>query len=77
MRKLAIAPVAAITVGAALPAAAQVGFYAGSSGIGVGVGSPYYYHHRLPLLAPRTFRPQLVGKLKRRENAGLAHGGAR
>ncbi len=53
MRKLAIALVAAITVGAALPAAAQVGFYAGPSGIGVGVGSPgyydhgpYYYHHR-------------------------------
>ena len=39
MRKLAIALVAAITVGAALPAAAQVGFYAGPSGIGVGVGS--------------------------------------
>jgi hypothetical protein len=53
MRKLAIALVAAITVGATLPAAAQVGFYAGPGGIGVGVGSPgyydhgpYYYHHR-------------------------------
>jgi hypothetical protein len=40
MRKLAIALVAAITVGATLPAAAQVGFYAGPSGIGIGVGAP-------------------------------------
>jgi hypothetical protein len=57
MRKLAIALVAAITVGAALPAAAQVGFYAGPGGIGVGVAPGYYggyygphhawpYHHR-------------------------------
>jgi hypothetical protein len=53
MRKLAIALVAAMTVGATLRAAAQVGFYAGPGGIGVGVGSPgyydhgpYYYHHR-------------------------------
>ena len=53
MHKLAIALVAAITVGATLPAAAQVGFYAGPAGIGVGVGAPgyydynpYYYHHR-------------------------------
>ena len=71
MRKFAIALVAAITVGAALPAAAQVGFYVGPGGIGVGVGSPGYYGHGpyyyspppLPSLAPRTFRPQLVGKL--------------
>jgi hypothetical protein len=34
MRKLAIALVA-ITVGATLPAAAQIGFYAGPGGIGV------------------------------------------
>jgi hypothetical protein len=52
MRKFAIALVAAITVGATLPAAAQIGFYAGPAGIGVGVGSPGYYdygpyyHHR-------------------------------
>ena len=53
MRKFAIALVAAITVGATLPAAAQVGFYAGPGGIGIDVGSPgyyghgpYYYHHR-------------------------------
>jgi len=54
MRKLALALVAAITVGATLPAAAQVGFYAGPGGIGVGVGvgpgyygyygGPYYHH---------------------------------
>jgi hypothetical protein len=42
MRKLAIALVAAITAGAAVPAAAQVGFYAGPGGIGVGVGPGYY-----------------------------------
>jgi hypothetical protein len=55
MRKLAIALVAAMTVGATLPAAAQVGFYAGPGGLGVGVGAPgyydydpyYYHHHRL------------------------------
>ena len=35
MRKFAVALVAAITVGAALPAAAQVGFYAEPGGIGV------------------------------------------
>jgi hypothetical protein len=53
MRKLAIALVAAITVGATLPAAAQAGFYAEPSGIGLGVvapgyyGGPYYYYpHR-------------------------------
>jgi hypothetical protein len=50
MRKLAIALVAAITVGAAAPAMAQVGFYAGPGGIGVGVGPGYYggpyWHHR-------------------------------
>jgi hypothetical protein len=48
MRKFAVALVAAITVGATLPASAQVGFYAGPAGIGISVGSPgpYYYHHR-------------------------------
>jgi hypothetical protein len=54
MRKLALALVAAITVAATtLPAAAQVGFYAGPGGIGIGVGPGYYgyyggpyYHHR-------------------------------
>ncbi len=55
MRKLGIALVAAITVGMALPAAAQVGFYAGPGGGGVVIGGPgcydcgpYYahpYHH--------------------------------
>ena len=47
MRKLAIALVAAITVGAAAPAMAQIGFYAGPGGIGVGVGPGYpgYYDY--------------------------------
>ncbi len=45
MRKLGIAPVAAITVGLALPAAAQVGFYAGPGGAGVEIGAPGYYEY--------------------------------
>ena len=60
MRKLAIALVAAITVGAAVPAAAQVGFYAGPSGIGVGVGpgyygGPYYGYYGGPYLHHRHY----------------------
>jgi hypothetical protein len=42
MRKLAIALVASIMVGMAVPAVAQVGFYAGPGGIAVGVGPGYY-----------------------------------
>lgn len=43
MRKLALATVAAATLlTAAAPAMAQVGFYAGPGGFGVGVGAPYY-----------------------------------
>jgi hypothetical protein len=43
MRKLALCFVAAVALaGFAAPAAAQVGFYAGPGGIGVGVGAPYY-----------------------------------
>jgi len=68
MRKLAIALVAAITVGATLPAAAQVGFSAGPGGIGIGVGSPgyypygpYYHHRHYPRWRHEHF--VLVGKL--------------
>jgi len=44
MRKLALGLVAAATLlTAAVPAMAQVGFYAGPGGIGVGVGAPPYY----------------------------------
>jgi hypothetical protein len=50
MRKLAIALVAAITVGAAVPAVAAVSFHVWPGGIGVGVGPDYYggpyWHHR-------------------------------
>jgi hypothetical protein len=43
MRKLALGMVAAATLlTAAVPAMAQVGFYAGPGGFGVGVGAPYY-----------------------------------
>ncbi len=43
MRKLALGIVAAGTLlAAAAPAMAQVGFYAGPGGVGVGIGAPYY-----------------------------------
>lgn len=42
MRKLALGIAAAATLlAASVPAMAQVGFYAGPGGIGVGVGGPY------------------------------------
>jgi hypothetical protein len=42
MKKLALGLVAAATLLTAAPAMAQVGFYAGPGGIGIGVGPPYY-----------------------------------
>jgi hypothetical protein len=43
MKRLALATVAAATLlTAAVPAMAQVGFYVGPGGIGIGVGPPYY-----------------------------------
>jgi hypothetical protein len=43
MRKLALGVLAAAALfGAAAPALAQVGFYVGPGGFGVGVGAPYY-----------------------------------
>jgi hypothetical protein len=43
MRKLALGIFAAATLlAASAPAMAQVGFYAGPGGFGVGVGAPYY-----------------------------------
>ncbi|MGB6537597.1 MAG: hypothetical protein WBF58_16735 [Xanthobacteraceae bacterium] len=48
MRKLALGLAAgAMLLTAAVPAMAQVGFYAGPGGVGIGVGAPYYgpgYH---------------------------------
>jgi hypothetical protein len=45
MRKLALGVVAAATLlTAAVPAMAQIGFYAGPGGFGVGVGGPYWGH---------------------------------
>ena len=44
MRKLALGiGTAALLTAAAAPAMAQVGFYAGPFGVGVGVGAPAYY----------------------------------
>lgn len=45
MRKLAlgIGTAALLTAAAAAPAMAQLGFYAGPFGVGVGVGAPAYY----------------------------------
>ena len=40
MKKIALGVVAAATIFTAVPAMAQVGFYAGPGGIGVGVGPP-------------------------------------
>jgi hypothetical protein len=44
MRKIALGIVAAATLftATAVPAMAQVGFYAGPGGIGIGVGPPAY-----------------------------------
>jgi hypothetical protein len=43
MRKIALGIIAAGTLlAAAAPAMAQIGFYAGPGGVGVGVGAPYY-----------------------------------
>ncbi|HEY2245715.1 MAG TPA: hypothetical protein VGH47_16105 [Xanthobacteraceae bacterium] len=46
MRKLAlgIGTAALLTAATAVPAMAQVGFYAGPFGVGVGVGAPAYYN---------------------------------
>jgi hypothetical protein len=64
MRKLALGVVAAATLlTAAVPAMAQVGFYAGPGGVGVGVGGfgvgvgdPYYWGGRGYYYgAPRTY----------------------
>ena len=44
MRKLALGIVAAATLlTAAAPAMAQVGFYAGPDGVGIGIAAPPYY----------------------------------
>jgi hypothetical protein len=40
MKKIALGIVAAATIFTAVPAMAQVGFYAGPGGIGIGVGPP-------------------------------------
>ena len=42
MKKLALGLVAAATLLTAAPAMAQVGFYAGPGGVGIGFGAPYY-----------------------------------
>jgi hypothetical protein len=44
MRKIAIGLVAAAAVLTAAPAMAQIGFYAGPGGVGIGVGAPGPYY---------------------------------
>ena len=44
MKKIALGLVAAAAVFAAAPALAQIGFYAGPGGVGVGVGAPGPYY---------------------------------
>lgn len=50
MKKLTIGIAAAAMLASAVPAMAQVGFYAGPGGVGVQVGSPYYDYY-----APRGY----------------------
>jgi hypothetical protein len=63
MRKLAIALVAATTVGTALPAAAQVGFYAGPDGIGVG-GDSILFATDFPEMVHIAIGPSYFGRAK-------------
>jgi hypothetical protein len=44
MKKIALGLVTAAAVFTAVPAMAQVGFYAGPGGVGVGVGAPGPYY---------------------------------
>jgi hypothetical protein len=49
MKKIALGiAAAAVLVSAAAPAMAQVGFYAGPRGFGVGVAAPYYGYGYYP-----------------------------
>ena len=44
MKKIALGILAAATLFTAAPAMAQVGFYAGPGGVGIGVGAPGPYY---------------------------------
>ena len=55
MRKLALSIVAAATLLGAAPAMAQVGFYVGPGGVGVGVGHPYYGGYYDYYAGPRVY----------------------
>jgi hypothetical protein len=44
MKKIALGILAAATLFTAVPAMAQVGFYAGPGGVGIGVGAPGPYY---------------------------------
>ena len=45
MKKIALGVIAAASILTAVPAMAQVGFYAGPGGVGVGVGVPGPYYN--------------------------------
>ena len=45
MKKITLGLIAAATIFTAVPAMAQVGFYAGPGGVGVGVGAPGPYYN--------------------------------
>ena len=45
MKKIALGLVAAATIFTAVPAMAQVGFYAGPGGIGFQFGPPHHYYY--------------------------------
>src|ERR1700722_1995494 len=48
MKKIALGVIAAASIMTAVPAMAQVGFYAGPGGVGVGVGVPGPYYNSGP-----------------------------
>ena len=60
MRKLALGIGTAALLTAAAPAMAQVGFYAGPFGVGVGVGAPAYYDCGITAITTTTAAPNIV-----------------
>ncbi len=57
MRKLALGIAAAATIFTAVPAVAQVGFYAGPGGVGVQFGAPHRYYGDAPYRGYYDYAP--------------------